>query len=80
MYSSVLPTEPGRDDVRSTGYGGDSHTGGGYGDDDSSGRGSKKSDSTMGKLMEKVGGMTKNENIREKGEMKRREAGGSDNY
>lgn len=34
-----------------------------------------KNDSTMGKLMEKAGGMLKNENIVEKGRLKREEAG-----
>jgi len=39
----------------------------------------------MGKIMEKAGGMFKNENMERKGEEKRREAGGygnsgSDNY
>jgi hypothetical protein len=34
-----------------------------------------KNDSTMGKLMEKAGGMLKNENMVEKGRTKREEAG-----
>ena len=52
---------------------------GGY-DDDESGSGKKK-DSTMGKMMEKAGGMMKNENLESKGAAKRREAGADDsNY
>jgi len=35
----------------------------------------KKSDSTMGKLMEKAGSMTKNEKLMEKGAEKREAAG-----
>nr|OQO20320.1 hypothetical protein B0A51_12481 [Rachicladosporium sp. CCFEE 5018] len=44
----------------------------------------KKSDSTMGKLMEKAGGMLKNEKIADQGREKREQAGygqgSSDNY
>ena len=43
-----------------------------YGDDNS---GSKKKDSTMGKLMEKAGGMMKNEKLEQKGAQKRAEQG-----
>jgi hypothetical protein len=44
---------------------------GSYGDDDES----SKKDSTAGKLMEKVGGMFKNENLERKGAEKRSHAG-----
>ncbi|KAI9870983.1 MAG: hypothetical protein M1823_008583, partial [Watsoniomyces obsoletus] len=47
---------------------------GGYDDDDSK-RGDKK-DSTMGKLMEKAGGMFKSDKLEEQGAEKRRQAGG----
>ena len=47
-------------------------------DDDNDKSGGKK-DSTAGKLMEKVGGMLKNEKLEKQGAEKRREAG-SDNY
>lgn len=59
-------------------YGSGNNTSSGYGDDsyDSS---NKKNDSTMGKLMEKAGGMLKNEKIQEKGTEKRA-AAGSDEY
>ena len=45
--------------------------------------GGKPKDSTMGKLMEKAGGMLKNEKMVEKGEQKREQAGygqGGSNY
>ena len=45
--------------------------GGSYDDDESSG--GKKKDSTMGKLMEKAGGMLKRDDIAEKGQAKRSE-------
>lgn len=48
----------------------------GSGRDDDESSGGKKKDSTMGKLMEKAGGMLKNEKIERQGEEKRREAGG----
>lgn len=50
-----------------------------YGDSSSSGG---KSDSTMGKLMEKAGGMMNNEKLAEKGREKREGAGygGADSY
>ncbi|KAK5946679.1 hypothetical protein PMZ80_000822 [Knufia obscura] len=70
----VLPVEPGRDDARSSGRGDEYGVGSGRDDDESSG--GKKKDSTMGKLMEKAGGMLKNEKIERQGEEKRREAGG----
>lgn len=66
----VLPTEPGRDDVQSGGMGG------GRGDYDQTSGGNKKGDSTMGKMMEKAGGLFKNEKMQTQGEEKRREAGG----
>ncbi|KAJ9656040.1 hypothetical protein H2198_005200 [Neophaeococcomyces mojaviensis] len=59
----IFPTEPGRDDVRRD-------------RDDTSG--SSKQDSTAGKLMEKAGGMFKSNKLQERGEQKRREAGGYD--
>lgn len=40
--------------------------------------GSKKKDSTMGKLMEKAGGMMKNEKLEQKGAQKRAEQGAYD--
>lgn len=61
--SGIFPTEPGRDDVRRD-------------RDDTSG--SSKQDSTAGKLMEKAGGMFKSNKLQERGEQKRREAGGYD--
>lgn len=53
------------------GYGNKSSS---YGDDDDS----SKKDSTAGKLMEKVGGMFKNENLERKGADKRNQAGRDD--
>ena len=70
-----------------SGTGGDSYGGGRSGrdyDDDNQGSGKQK-DSTMGKMMEKAGGMFKSDKMEEKGAEKRREAGGyeggrSDDY
>lgn len=55
----------------STGGAGYGNKSGGYGEDDDS----SKKDSTAGKLMEKVGGMFKNENLERKGAEKRGQAG-----
>ena len=54
--------------------------GGGRSNDDSYDDGSSggKKDSTMGKLMEKAGGMLKNENLQQKGAQKRAEQGAYD--
>jgi hypothetical protein len=49
--------------------------GGDYDNDNESGRGNKKGDSTAGKLLEKAGGLFKNEKMKESGAEKRREAG-----
>ena len=54
----------------SSGY----HSGGGTGNKSSESSDSKK-DSTSGKLMEKMGGMFKNEKMQESGAEKRRQAG-----
>ncbi len=72
-HRGLLPVEAGRDDVRSSGRQDEYGMGSGRDDyDDSSGG---KKDSTMGKLMEKAGGMLKNEKMERQGEEKRREAG-----
>lgn len=53
--------------------------GGNSGDNyDDGNSGSKKKDSTMGKLMEKAGGMMKNEKLEQKGAQKRAEQGAYD--
>lgn len=55
-----------------------------YGDDTGRGSSGRESgsgkDSTMGKLMEKAGGMMKNENLQQKGAAKRDQAGRDDDY
>jgi len=72
----VLPAEPGRDDIRSSRRGDDEYgTGSGRGYDDDETSGGKKKDSTMGKIMEKAGGLLKNEKIERQGAEKRQEAG-----
>jgi hypothetical protein len=58
----------------STGGAGYGNKSGSFGDDDDS----SKKDSTAGKLMEKVGGLFKNENLEHKGAEKRSQAGRDD--
>ncbi|KAK5080900.1 hypothetical protein LTR05_008216 [Lithohypha guttulata] len=69
----ILPTEPGRVDSRGEEQGlGHSDRGA---DTTSTSQSGSGGDSTMGKMMEKAGGMFKNEKLQQRGEEKRREAG-----
>lgn len=86
QHRGVLPPEPGRDDIRSSRRDDDEYgSGGGRGYDDDETSGGKKKDSTMGKIMEKAGGLLKSEKIERQGAEKRQDAGaygssGTDNY
>lgn len=73
-------TRPGDDDNETSIRGSDSQNKQGYTrDTEKGGAGGNSGDSTMGKMMERAGGVFKNEKLRERGEEKRREAGALDN-